>query len=224
MRQQRVLGNLQCKRLPGDPWVRNLIVAVDLRSSRNDRLEFGEWWTDCLEVTTEPDGDADDSQDGDEQQILAVEVMHEDAGVVPLNDLEQTLLADHEVDQVNGEHEAADRDQVEPGLQERLDGRAALNIEAAILVNLLLNAHLNVRLPNSRDFRFRACQIFEGLLVRDIFVVAAEGLEKLAVELSDGLEAGKAAFLQFARVASFLARHPRENQSRDNLVENGQTD
>ena len=118
MRQQRIFRKLQSKRLPPYLWIRDLVVVVDILPGRNDWLEFGDWWTNHLEVIEGSDGNTKSGQNNDNEEVVAVEIVDKDTRIVSLNHLEQTLLTDHEVDQINGKHDAADRDEVESGLQE----------------------------------------------------------------------------------------------------------
>lgn len=122
--------------------------------------------------------------------------MHKNTGIVPLNDLKQALLTDHKMNQEEGKHDAAYRHEVESGLHERLNGRAALNIKAPVLVSVFSYIQLDVRFPNSGDFYFWACQIFIRLIMCNVFVIATELFEEFAIKLSNSLKACKASFVK----------------------------
>ena len=89
--------------------------------------------------------------------------MDENTSIVAVKQLQKALLADDEVQHVEGDDDATDRDKVEAGLEERFDSGAALEVQAAILVCLLLHGQLGVWFPDAADLDLWAGELTVGV-------------------------------------------------------------
>ena len=89
-------------------------IKLGRKMSLWSALEIEEWAKEKIKQRDEEL----EKENNDDEEVVAVEIVDKDSGIVSLNHLEQALLTDHEVDQINGKHDAADRDEVESGLQE----------------------------------------------------------------------------------------------------------